>query len=198
MCALLLAGCDSIKGSPTSANEAASVTQAPNAGVRQTDSHGRALPFHTTYPNRWNSGNDGTSYEPCTAAKAPLLESLGLDPSSVEDAAAADFQTARGCGWRVRGERSSTVDQFVGNQPRLVEYKVKNSSTVMWQDDILIAGRTIGIGRDLGSPTCDTYVESGKSLVITSASSYDSSVPITEICDRAIAFTRATIDQMPE
>lgn len=127
-----------------------------------------------------------------------MLESLGLDPSSVEDAAAANFQTARGCGWHVRGERSSTVDQFVGNQPRLVEYKAKNSSTVIWQNDMLISGRTIGIGRDSGSPTCDTYVESGRSLVITSASSYEPSIPISEICDKAIAFTRATIDQMPE
>ena len=166
--------------------------------IRQTDNAGQPLPFQTKFPNRWNSGNDGTPYEPCTAASPTVLRSLDLDPATVQDAASADLQTARGCGWRSQNSSKSTIDQYVGNQPRLEIYKVQHNATKNWHPDISISGRTVAIASDPTSPACDTFVESANALVFTSAAVYDVGVPINQICDKAIAFTRATIDQMPE
>ncbi|MFT4127988.1 MAG: DUF3558 domain-containing protein, partial [Gordonia sp. (in: high G+C Gram-positive bacteria)] len=45
--------------------------------MRQTDDQGRRLPFDTEFPQRWSDGNDGTSYEPCTALSPDRLTELG-------------------------------------------------------------------------------------------------------------------------
>lgn len=200
--ALLLAGCGiTTSGSAEPASplvESRVVDTGAQQDIRQTDDNGQPLPFQTTFPNRWNSGNDGTPYEPCTAASPTLLRALDLDPTSVQDAASADFQTARGCGWRAQSSSRATIDQFVGNQPRLKIYKEQQTATKNWQPDIAISGRTVAVANDPTSPMCDTFVESANALVITSAAVYDAGTSLPQICDKAIAFTRATIDQMPE
>ena len=66
--------------------------------ARQTDDHGRDLPFRVTNPRRWNDQNDGTTFEPCTGLTEEILRELMIDPSSAEDAETSDAAT-RGCRW---------------------------------------------------------------------------------------------------
>ncbi|WP_331436340.1 DUF3558 family protein [Gordonia sp. w5E2] len=166
--------------------------------VRQTDAKGHSLPFVTTFPRRWNSGNDGTSYEPCTSATTDILRDAGLDPLSVRDAATVDFQTARGCKWKYSGRRLASLSQTVGNSSDLATYKSKQSTAVTWNADIRVDGRLVAVSTEPDGRICDTYVESGTAIVVTSTYFNHDRPPIDEICDKAIAFTRATIDQMPE
>ncbi|MFF0708261.1 DUF3558 domain-containing protein [Gordonia sputi] len=197
----LFTGCG-VSGTPTpdagSTAIGTSATVSDNETVRQTDAQGHSLPFTTTFPRRWNSGNDGTSYEPCTSATTDILRDAGLDPLSVRDAATVDFQTARGCKWKYSGRRLASLSQTVGNSSDLATYKSKQSTAVTWNDDIRINGRLVAVSTEPDGRICDTYVESGTAVVVTSTYFNHGRPPINEICDKAIAFTRATIDQMPE
>ena len=166
--------------------------------VRQIDAEGRALPFTTTFPRRWNTGNDGTSYEPCTSATTDILRDAGLDPLSVKDAATVDFQTARGCKWKYSDRRLASLSQTVGNSSDLSTYKRDQSTAVTWNNDIRMNGRLVAVSTEPDGRICDTYVESGTAIVVTSAYFNHDRPPLDQICDKAIAFTRATIDQMPE
>ncbi|WP_083835903.1 DUF3558 family protein [Gordonia otitidis] len=169
-----------------------------SSSIRQTDAGGRTLPFTTKFPRRWNSGNDGTPYEPCTAATTGILRDTGLEPNSVEDAAAADFQTARGCRWRFVDTRLASLSQTVGNSADLDAYKRRHSSSVSWHDDLAVSGRIVAVSTEPDQRVCDTYVQTGSAIVVTTTHFSYKPPPISEICDKAIAFTRATIDQMPE
>ncbi|MGV9478297.1 DUF3558 family protein [Gordonia aichiensis] len=191
--------CNAVEGTPiaTAEDSTFSSTTSP-IGPRQTDAKGRPLPFSTRFPQRWSKGNDGTSYEPCTAATSAILVANGLDPSSARDAAAADHQTARGCNWSFVDRRLATLSQIVGNQPKLDVYKKNNSTSVAWMSDISAADRRVAVGVTPSISECATFVQSGSAIVVTSAMFVHNPPPIAEICDKAIAFTRATIDQMPE
>ncbi|MGW0453236.1 DUF3558 family protein [Gordonia sputi] len=188
-----------ITGSPTSTPPRPDFADASSdTGVRQTDDSGRRLPFITQFPRRWNSGNDGTSYEPCTAATPQILGDTGLQPESARDAAAADFQTARGCIWSFTSFKLASLSQVVGDFQGLDAYKQKHANITEWRANTEINNRPVAVGSTKDRSTCETYVESGIAIVSTSTAFTVDPPPINEICDKAIAFTRATIAQMPE
>ncbi|WP_431817923.1 DUF3558 family protein [Gordonia jacobaea] len=196
-----VSGCSQVgvvPGEPTSAAANPGESANAKADVRQTDEAGRPLPFTTVFPRRWSNGNDGTTYEPCTAADTTTLRAAGLDPRSARDAAIADHQTARGCRWSYTGSTSHSLTQIVGNNGPLHEYKLKKSTSFVWRPDTSINMRLVAVGsvHELGE--CTAMVDSGRAIVFTRMSAYSDPPPIDEICDKAIAFTRATIDQMPE
>ncbi|WP_414652029.1 MULTISPECIES: DUF3558 family protein [Gordonia] len=199
-CVLALSSCYSIDGQPSAeVSPTASTGTAPSTDtVRQTDAHGRPLPFNTAFPRRWSNGNDGTTYEPCTAATESILIANNLDPSSARDAAAADHQTARGCIWSLSDRRLASLSQFVGNQSDLDTYKQMNAQFVAWRADISMSGRRVAVATTPSIPECATFVRSGDAIVVSDLTISIDAPPIDEICDKAIAFTRATIDQMPE
>ncbi|NDZ93275.1 DUF3558 domain-containing protein [Streptomyces sp. SID6673] len=166
---------------------------------RQLDDVGKELPFHNQFPQRWNSSNDGTSYEPCTAVNTVELNSLGIDPMSVADAATVDGQTLRGCEWSRRppAEKEWSVAQLVANSRSLQAYKEKYRTNT-WRPDVSMSGRNVGIMLDSGD-SCWTYVQSGRAGVLTQASYFSlPRKPYSELCDVAIEFTRATIDKIPK
>ena len=187
-----------VPGEPTSAAATPSESSDASAGVRQTDDAGRRLPFTTVFPRRWSNGNDGTTYEPCTAADISTLQAAGLDPLSVKDAAIADHQTARGCSWSYTGSNLHSITQIVGNNGPLREYKIENSTSFVWRSDTSINMRFVAVGSYPQLGECTAMVDSGSAIVFTRMSAYSDPPPINEICDKAIAFTRATIDQIPE
>lgn len=169
--------------------------------TRQTDANGTSLPFITSFDRRWNSANDGTIYEPCTALAGDQLAELGIDATSVRDAAGTNGQTARGCAWRYSAKSQfadATVTQIVGNSVGLDEEKQRESGDLdRWLSDIQLDGRVVGTHQDLRAGTCETYVQSGAAGVSTLVLPRIDQSPIDEVCDRAIAFTKATIDKMP-
>ena len=198
---LLLVGCDAsgTAVSEISSQSSASVRASTPETVRQTDDQGRRLPFTTRFPNRWNENNDGSKYEPCTSVRESALESVNLEPATVEDVAGADKQTARGCRWYFSGERFAQAAQFVGNitEPNrgLEGYKSQNDGW-RWFPDQVVGGRTIAVS-SLGDDHCATHVLSGLAIVHTSVSLRSNSRDVVEKCRRALAFTRATIDLIP-
>lgn len=194
---VLVAGCEA-KGAPESER---SVTRVE--GPRQTDDLGHRLPFVTHSRNRWNSANDGTAYEPCTAISDVGLSRLGVDPSTVRDAAGTDGQTLRGCAWRysrIAGDPWGwSASQFVGNAESLASNKERYSSTAdVWLPDEVLGGRQVGVHLTRNMSDCDTYVQSGRAGVYTQVVYIGKAPPPpSEICDRALAFTAATISKMP-
>ncbi|OPX16611.1 DUF3558 family protein [Gordonia sp. i37] len=170
-------------------------TSITSSMIRQTDAQGRHLPFLTTFKDRWSDRNDGSNYEPCTALSVAQISALGIDPQSVEDAAVANYQTVRGCQWRLQGSPTFIVGQNVSNGPDLFEFKKKNSSIISWMDDLTINGRTTAVGTRNGQASCISSVQSGAAIVTTSVSMLGA--PPSETCAKAIAFTKATIDKMP-
>ncbi|MCM3894057.1 MULTISPECIES: DUF3558 family protein [Gordonia] len=199
-CLFTLSSCYSVDGQPRAEfSPTSSIGATPSTNtIRQTDDHGRSLPFSTKFPRRWSNGNDGTTYEPCTAATESILIANSLDPRSARDAAAADHQTARGCMWSLSDRNLASLSQFVGNQPDLDTYKQMNAQFVTWRADISMSGRRVAVSTTPSIPECTTFVRSGDAIVVTDLSISIDAPPINEICDKAIAFTRATIDQMPE
>lgn len=166
--------------------------------IRQTDDAGRRLPFTTRFPNRWSANNDGTRYEPCTAVTNSELLSFELDPNSVRDVAAADHQTARGCRWSYQADRLTSLAQYLGNlegsgATDLASYKHVNSNW-HWLADESIDGRTAAI-ETIGRDECSTYLVSGRAVVVTAVALRNSESGV--VCERALAFTRATIARIP-
>ena len=162
------------------------------------------MPFTTKFFQRWNPGNNGTDYEPCTALSAEEISSLGLDPNTVSDAANVDGQTARGCTWLAKPPIGHDLyfNQTVGNskslEPYKYKYKYKYRNLGTWRPDVYIKGRQVGIEED-GFGGCTTYVQSGKAGVITSTtSSGEREQTLEERCNWVISFTEATIDKMPK
>lgn len=151
-----------------------------------------------SFKRRTNPGNNGTAYEPCSALSVQSASSLNIDVSSIKDTAVVDGQTARGCFWRYLAPESHNwfLTQSVGNSPSLSSYKSKQHSNT-WRDDMIISGRTAGVF-ETSANTCGTYIQVEHAGVVTVAQFTSAqSPPIDEICNRAIAFTRATIDKMP-
>ncbi|MGV9860461.1 DUF3558 domain-containing protein [Gordonia sp. NPDC003425] len=195
-CLIGLVSSCSTDGNPV-AQSGVSVTSTTQS-IRQTDAQGRRLPFMTRFPNRWNIGNDGTTYEPCTAVAPSVLVSAGLDPSTAQDAALADFQTLRGCRWLYAGSTLGSVSQIVANAENLDAYKQRQSDVLRWFPDQSINGRRVAVGAFHAPGMCIAIVASGKSHVASTVSLPTDTPPIADICAKAVDFTRATIDQIPE
>lgn len=192
--------CTSVSGDPSAAAPSRTYKQV-EVGPRQTDDAGRKLPFENRFPNRWSINNDGTSYEPCTQVPAEVVRDFGLDPGSVRDAAASDFQTARGCEWTLLEDGRSSLSQYVGNILRpedgLEGHKARNSVGSTWLPDTEISGRTVLV-ESMGSGECAVYVRSGDAVVITSLTIFGfNPPPIEQVCGTATDFLRATISQIP-
>ncbi|WP_375004151.1 DUF3558 family protein [Gordonia sp. PS3] len=170
--------------------------------VQQTNRVGTQLPFPNVHPHRWNRANSGTDYEPCTALSGRDLRTLNVDAGSVKDAAGTDGQTLRGCRWTYLGRQQNEkwrVGQFVGNSISLQADKQSKSAEIdIWLPDAVIRGRVVGVHRLRGDHACDTYVQS-RAAAVTTLVTYvgPTPPPPSEICDRALAFTRATISKMP-
>ncbi len=150
------------------------------------------------FPHRLNPGNDGTTYEPCTQENRAAVDTLGWDWLSRRDAATVDNQTARGCDWLDRKHGSVWgLSQIVGNSPSLDAYRRFNH-LFGWLPNEAIDGRRVGVFT-MGPGTCVARVQSGQSGVNTIVN-YNRvpTRPSSEICARAIAFTRATIARIPE
>ncbi|MET2979418.1 DUF3558 family protein [Gordonia polyisoprenivorans] len=171
-------------------------TTAPAPTTRQTDANGVSLPFKTKFTHRWNSNNDGTLYEPCTAVNAEVLSKFNLSAQTARDVALADQQTARGCDWETEGDPFSSITQSVGNAPSLTEYKARQSGHMKWLPDVELANRSVAVGI-ITSGECTTYVASGTAVVATSATFHIDLPPEDQVCAKAIAFTAATINKMP-
>lgn len=188
--ATLLCGC-TIQGTPN----------LPTT-VRQVDDNGVQLPFTTGFPNRWSNANNGTPYEPCNGPTSAELTEIGFDPKSVTDAAGTDGQTARGCRWTSipdNTDDSWSSTQVVGNSLGIADEKKKRSGpSDVWLDDIRINGRSVSRHTYTRGTYCSTYVESRNAVVVTAVRSSGSLSSPTVICERAIAFTKATIGRMPE
>nr|WP_246007667.1 DUF3558 family protein [Gordonia oryzae] len=167
------------------------------ASIRQVDANGKRLPFDTVFPDRWSNLNDGSSYEPCTALSDGELEALGLDQQSVTDGANANMQTSRGCDWRYRDSSTAVVSQGVGNDLPLEDYKKKYSTAIEWQYDTSMQGRPVAVGYPRFQDACTTAVQSGSAIVTTTAILFINPPPRDQVCAKAIAFTKATIDKMP-
>ncbi len=149
-------------------------------------------------PNRLNAGNDGTTYEPCDAPSTEELLSVGIDPASVKDVAVQGGQTARGCVWRLSDPtaRDWFVSQAVADSDSLADF-VANQSTFRWRPQLAIGDRKLGVF-EMSASDCGTYVQVERAGVTTLVQFTSTPAPpIDEICSRAIAFTRATIDKMP-
>ncbi|MFC0314985.1 DUF3558 domain-containing protein [Gordonia phosphorivorans] len=159
-----------------------------------------SLPFSSPFKNRWNSANDGTEYEPCVALSTFELERIGVQTDSVRDAAGTDGQTLRGCTWDF--ERASdggrwVVSQMVANSVGLDTYRQKYAAD-HWLPDRQISGRRVGITEAGSLGECMTYVQSGGAGITTLVLHHRlPHPPVHEVCDRAIEFTKATIDKMP-
>ena len=90
-----------------------------------------------------------------------------------------------------------TASQLVADYASLEAYRERNAS-FNWLPDTEIDGRVVGVG-SLSSGDCFTYVQSQDSGVITGIGfSSLPNPPLTEICQRAIDLTEATIDKIPE
>lgn len=195
---LTLAAC-SVTGSPSPSPKSPPSTV--SADPRQVDDAGRALPFVTPFRNRWNSNNDGTPYEPCTAVSRDVLLEAGLLPETVEDVAKSDFQTARGCRWTFQDDGKSSLSQSAANlaQPEsgISGYKAKNARVMRWYPDEEIEGRRVVVG-SLTPMGCAASVQSGDALVGTTIVRIGAhKPPIEQICERAIEFLKATINRIP-
>ncbi|UVF77636.1 DUF3558 domain-containing protein [Gordonia mangrovi] len=174
-------------------------TRPTESYVRQTDSHGLPLPFVNKMAKRWNSSNDGSPYEPCTAMDESTAAELGLDPGSVKDAAKVDGQTLRGCEWRYIDpeEWSWSAYQMVADYDSLADYKNLNP-TFNWLESQNLESRSVGVA-SLNSGQCFTYVQSLDSGVVSGVGYAGlPNPPLAEICQRAIDLTEATIDKIPE
>ncbi|MCK8616120.1 DUF3558 family protein [Gordonia sp. C13] len=171
------------------------------AGIRQTDDAGTPLPFENSFPDRWSNNNDGTPYEPCTQVPAAALRTINIDVNTVEDVAASNHQTARGCTWRFDGDRLSSLSHFVGNLLRpeagLDGYKELNSAGSTWFADTEIGGRRV-LSASMGPGECSMIVQSGDAVVVTTIVRYDANhPPIETVCASVEQFLNRAINSIP-
>lgn len=156
-----------------------------------------ALPFENPFPDRWNSSNDGTSYEPCVAFSDAELLQFGINPAQIEDAALVNGQGSRGCNWLMRD--TFGFGQVVTNSPSLADYR-RATPELKWMPDLSINGRPVGMfGLNGDSSTCSSYVQSESAGVVTNVSI--SSAPEAraqfDACTVVEDFTRAYIEKIP-
>lgn len=182
---------------PTIHNIQPSTSNTTSTTIRQTADNGLRLPFNTKFPNRWSELNDGTDYEPCTALTYEDLTALAIIPSTAADIALANHQTARGCGWSLSEPEYASINQQVGNSSSLQAYSSRYSNVVDWRPSININNRQVLVGVEAEQPSCTTVVQSKRAAVITTVDMPVNPLALDQICAKAIAFTKATIDKMP-
>lgn len=172
---------------------ASCATPSPTTDLEHRSTPATSLP---SFAHRTNPGNDGTKYEPCDLNDINF-EALRWSRESRSDVATVDGQTGRGCTWKdLGGGTNWELAQIVSNSPSLIAYKEANPS-FRWLPDIDMVGRVVSVYQ-LDPQTCATRVQvqrAGVSTVVGFAGR--PAPPTSQICDRAIAFTRATISQMP-
>lgn len=183
-----------VGGEPRFTTTASPPGKTPSEAIRQNDDSGRILPFTTTFPDRWSSNNDGTKYEPCTALTNAELVDAGLDPNSVSDIALANRQTVRGCLWEHANLRGSSLSQGTGDAPTFEE-RMTDRDWYKTSWDIRIDGRLVMVD-STDRYNCSTTVKSGHASVVTIVMRTADLVPLKELCDYAIDFTRRTIPRM--
>ena len=177
-------------GSPTSQS-------LPSASTSTSTSVEVSLPFHNPFPNRWNSSNDGTTFEPCVAFSEKELLRFGVDPAVIEDAALVDGQGVRGCEWFM--PRSFSLNVVVTNSTSLDDYK-SGRGELLWKPDLVVDDRVVGIAQlNSDDHVCMTYIQSSAAIVATS-------VVITggvealrnyDPCQLVIDFTKSYLDRIP-
>ncbi|WP_374613703.1 DUF3558 domain-containing protein [Gordonia sp. (in: high G+C Gram-positive bacteria)] len=196
---LVLSGC-STSGEPMPVPSSYAPITPPE--IRQIDDEGRQLPFRTTLPNRWSINNNGTGYEPCTQVPEDVVARFGFEPATVKDAAASDFQTARGCTWISSLDRRSSLSQIVGNildpQDGLSGYKKLHSPSTTWFPDGQVHGRRVLVGSTMRGE-CAVIVQSGDAVVVSSITRVGPGrPPADEVCADVTAFASATIGRIPQ
>lgn len=198
--AVALPGCTTAGHPTASPTNPDSSSLAPPA-IRQTDDAGRSLPFKTEFSNRWSINNNGTPYEPCTQVTRDQVDQFQLDAGSIRDAAASDFQTARGCTWTFRDDGRSFLTQAVGNMTEpeqgLDGHKQVNSGGITWYSDVILSGRRVILG-SINPSDCGAYVRSGDAVVGTSITRFGRDRPPTsDICKAALNFLQSTMVSIP-
>lgn len=156
------------------------------------------LPFENPFPDRWNSANNGSKFEPCIAFSDFELNRFGINPAEIEDAAIVNGQGIRGCSWSMKDWFS--LSNLVTNSSSLGVYK-KGLIEYTWHADLYIQGRVVGLFsiEHGGSVDCSTYVQSSSAAVVTNVVPSTSERGRTvDTCKLAIDFTRAYIDKIPE
>lgn len=155
------------------------------------------LPFENPFPDRWNSSNDGTPYEPCIAFSDSELRRFQIDPEEIEDAAIVNGQGIRGCSWFMPSRFS--LSNLVADSRSLEIYKAGTKEN-NWLPDISINDRVVGLFSLIhgDSKECSTYVQSYSAAVVTNVvPSTSAEGKAMDTCKLAIDFTRAYIDKIP-
>lgn len=181
----------------TQPSTSTSTSTTTSTTIRQTADNGLRLPFNTKLPNRWSELNDGTDYEPCTALTYEELTALDIIPSTAADIALANHQTARGCGWSLSEPEYASLNQQVGNSSSLQAYSSRYANVLDWRPSININNRQVLVGVEAEQSSCTTVVQSNRAAVITTVDMPVNPLALDQICAKAIAFTKATIDKMP-
>lgn len=156
-----------------------------------------ALPFENRFPNRWNSSNDGSPYEPCVAFSGSELLRFKIDPDVIEDAALVDGQGIRGCSWTM--PETFSFSNLVTNSRSLDVYRAGTTEN-NWLPDIGIGEHNVGVfALNLGrSHGCSTYVQSYSAGVIFSiVTSTSNEGQKIHACKLVEDVTRAYIDKIP-
>ncbi|ORM25959.1 hypothetical protein BFL43_23855 [Williamsia sp. 1135] len=192
---LLISACVVDESNPVAVPAASDSTSLPSLPKLATPV---PLPFDNPFPDRWNSSNDGTAFEPCVAYSHDELDRFGIDSAEIEDAAIVNGQGVRGCSWSM--ENWFSLSNLVTNSSSLEVYK-RGMVEYTWHPDLHVEGRVVGLFSIShgGSTDCSTYVQSYSAAVVTnvvpSTSAQGKSV---DTCKLAIDFTRAYIDKIPE
>ena len=145
-------------------------------------------PFSEPTPvsGRWNPGNDGTTFEPCTALTTADLRSLGADPTTWTDVSMTS-QGSRGC--RATSE-TETLTLLVINA----------SSETMYPSTIASRARE-NLYRYNQENTCAALRYSGSSLVSAAVSldrsETDSQAPVADPCTEAEDVLRRIEPNLP-
>ncbi|WP_259139822.1 DUF3558 domain-containing protein [Tsukamurella ocularis] len=186
---LLLSGCAvSVVGEAVPAEGAASRTASTSA---------RPLPFMPKFDGRTNERNDGTSFEPCVAYSDDEMRGLGVDPSTIRDAAISESPNYRGCYWQ-SPDRVSFFSQELGNEKSLDAYKAKQSHRP-WQPDRVINGRRVILTTERGTGCFASFMS--EKAIVNSAYSIGSrgkpSADLVAECNKAIEWATLAISKAP-
>jgi hypothetical protein len=176
--ALLTSGC----GEPISGD--ASAIPPANPSV--------SLPFRQLFLERTNERNDGTSFEPCIVYRSDELLALGIDPTTIEDAAISRGPNFRGCHWRMPASYTSQIVVGRGSLP----HYVRSHAEVEWRPQIQAHGRTIAYGSQ-GPDQCMAAFKSEAAIVVTSVSWWFAGKWPGTACEWVVKFASLAASKAP-